>query len=463
MGCASFVPSKRLQGVSSSAILALADLPATEQQVLSDDRVTGRKDLRPNLDQDSSEMQSAKPLQPRRRYWRLTPTQCACRAAAETPIAGLIELEKQIVAGRESRTGPDQSQVLQQTLLSLRATDLRNQTAGQALELYYKLVEVEAGRDAVRNSIRLVDTAMKDLAELQGRGLSIDVNQFDLKQQRLELIEQQHELALKSDEINRQLKLLMDATGIGPPIWPDGKLRVVFEPLDADSALAIGVETRADLTMLRLLAATLDTNALATARSALRQRESSLGNHSPALRDMLQVLQSKRGEREIRLRQRQLAALLSTHYKTVAGEIRGRVAQVEARQGQIRLSKHKLDQRRRRLSELRRQQQAGGATAFDVFHERLEIIRVEGELMKHVVAWKIAQGKLKQAQGLLAEQCGYGRASLATETVITTDCISCAADNRVPKSTNTSRRRRSLAIVRARVAQPQFISSSVLR
>lgn len=442
MGCASFVPSHRTQRGTPQAILALADLPATESESLSRTQVTGRNNLEPEVDDELSEGEAEEPLSTARNYWRLTPDECACRAAQKTPIAGLIELEKQIVAGRKSHTGADQSQLLQQTLLSLRATDLRNQAAGQALELYYKLVEVESGRDAAARSIRLVDAAIKDLTELQRRGLTIDVDEFDLKQQRLELVERQQELARKSDEINRQLKLLLDAAGIGPPIWPGLKLRVVFGPLDAEAAVTTGVETRADLTMLRLLAATVDAKALATARSALRQRESSLGNQSATLRDMLQILQSKRGERELRIRQRQLAALLETHYKTVSAEIRGSAAQVLARREQIRLSKRKLDQRRRRLSDLKKQQRVGGATIFDIFRERMEIIRVESELMKHVVAWKIAQSNLKQAQGLLAEECGFGRASVQVEPAGAIGCISCVADTRGLSPTGRSRRRR---------------------
>jgi hypothetical protein len=462
LGCASFVPSHRDQGTASYDILELADLPATEHELLPEEKVTERKGISPKVPADPSE-QADEPLAPQSRYWRLPPEECACRAAANAPIADLIEMEKELVASRESRKGPDQAQILQQTLLSLRATDIRNQVAGQALELYYKLVEVEAGRDAIRKSIQLVEKAMKDLAELRDRGLSIEVDSFDLKQQRLELIERQHELVLKSKEINRQLKLLLNALGIDPPIWPDLKVSVVFEHLDADSAVALGAETRADLTMLRLLSGAVDSSALSTARSALRQREGSLGNQSPTIRDMLQILSSKRGQRESRIRQRQLATLLSTQYKTVATEIRGGVAEVGARQGQIRVSKLKLDQRRQRLAELQQQQQAGGATAFDIFQERLEIVRVESELMKHVVAWKIAQVKLKKAQGILAEECGYGRDSLVTSPPVVMDCFDCTTDNRVTKPSRVVRRARTRPTSRNNVIQPQHITSSVLR
>lgn len=425
-GCARFVPSHR-GDVDNYNLLLLADLPPNGRQILAGESVTGRG--RFARDVVVSEDMPATPLSPARRYWRLSPSQCACRAARNAAVADLVDMEWELVAAsdRASRATPDLAQMLQQTLLKLRATDRRNHAAGKALELYYRVVEVEAGRDAVRKSIRLVEGVLNDLTQLQGRGLSVDTDEFNLNQRRLELIERQQELVLQSDEINRQLKLLLRATGIVPPIWPDLKLKVNFEPIDADLAVATGVETRADLLILRLLAGTTDSAALATARSALQQREGSLGTQSPGIRDLIRVLGRQRGQREMNVRRRQLSRLLEAQHAAAVTEIRGASAEILARERQIRLSKAKLDKRRERLVELEQRRQAGGITAFDVFEERLEIIRVESELMKHVIGWKIAQVKWKRAQGLLAEECGYGRGLHAAETVIEPPAASCAS------------------------------------
>jgi outer membrane protein TolC len=60
-----------------------------------------------------------------------------------------------------------------------------------------------------------------------------------------------------------------------------------------------------------------------------------------------------------------------------------------------------------RVAGLRERRQTDGVTAFDLSAAELELLRCESDAVHRVIAWKIAQAKLKQAQGLLAAECGY--------------------------------------------------------
>jgi len=49
---------------------------------------------------------------------------------------------------------------------------------------------------------------------------------------------------------------------------------------------------------------------------------------------------------------------------------------------------------------------ADGVTPFDVSKARLELLQAEGEVVRKVIAWKIAQVELLESQCLLGDDCG---------------------------------------------------------
>ena len=57
------------------------------------------------------------------------------------------------------------------------------------------------------------------------------------------------------------------------------------------------------------------------------------------------------------------------------------------------------------------QQQLTSGAPLGVRKARLDLLAVEQDLLHDVIAWKLAVVKLKEAQGLLAVECGYGTGS----------------------------------------------------
>jgi hypothetical protein len=72
------------------------------------------------------------------------------------------------------------------------------------------------------------------------------------------------------------------------------------------------------------------------------------------------------------------------------------------------VAKERFEVWQQRKKDLTEKRQTGGATAFDLSTVQLELLRAESDMVHRVIAWRIAQAKLKQAQGMLAAECGYG-------------------------------------------------------
>ena len=106
------------------------------------------------------------------------------------------------------------------------------------------------------------------------------------------------------------------------------------------------------------------------------------------------------------MRRRQLCRLLAGQQRSAAEEIRQAAYAADVRLRQIAIVKEKLDLCEERLEDLRKRRGTGGATAFDISAAKLEVIEAESSLTHQVIAWKIAHVKLKEAQGLLALECG---------------------------------------------------------
>ncbi len=293
----------------------------------------------------------------------------------------------------------------------MRSADERNRAAGKALELFYQLAEAEAGRDALKRSLDHAEQSIANLRELKDRGLAVGVDDSELETQKSDLLTRQTELELSIEKLNGGLYLLLGNERSGqPPIWPEADLTVTAEPIDEDEAVAVGLGTRADLAMLRYLLATLDEDTLPTVRSSLRQQEFSLGNPPAPMRGLLRIFKRDDSSSELEIRRYQLMRLMADQERTASEEIRSAVATVNTRVRQVAVANQSLETRRQRLKDVRAKQRIGRATALNVSKAQADVIEAEYTLVQKAGAWRVAQTKLHEAQGLLAVDCGYGPA-----------------------------------------------------
>ena len=150
--------------------------------------------------------------------------------------------------------------------------EVRNRRAGDALEAYYRLAEAEGRADLLREALTELKAVIDRASDLQKRGvLGPEAAEAALGQWAKSRGDQV-ELDVLIDQLNGQLKAMDGlACDVEPDyrIWPTDPLLVMGEDPDPGRCVAEGLVRRADLNLLRALAAELDARTLPVANQAL--------------------------------------------------------------------------------------------------------------------------------------------------------------------------------------------------
>ena len=110
---------------------------------------------------------------------------------------------------------------------------------------------------------------------------------------------------------------------------------------------------------------------------------------------------------ELEIRRAQLMELLETREQQVASEIRLAVREIETRLRQSAIAAEARASWQQRLTDLKALREVGSATPLEIQQAQLELTAAESALLKQAIAVRLAEVKLKEAQGLLAAECGY--------------------------------------------------------
>jgi hypothetical protein len=342
---------------------------------------------------------------PLAQYRVLRAEEVQCLAAANAPLGKLYASESEAVLANPGRCRKQQAAHTLSKLMTLRAIDERNKAAGSALELFYSLAETEASRDLLDRSIEEVDRAAAYLDQLKQSGLKIPMDRTALERQKLDWIDRRIQLYSALRKMQGQLQQLCgfeaDET---TAIWPQADLTVAVLPSDLQAAIAVGLANRADLGALRMLRGSLDSDTLPAARTGMQAMSPGLGA-SVITRRLLG--DSSGGDGELQTRQSQLMQAQAEAEQNISREISEAVWNVETRLREIAVAKERWEVWQKRVAGLQERRQTDNVTAFDLSAAQLELLHAESDTVHRVIAWKIAQAKLKQAQGLLAAECGY--------------------------------------------------------
>ena len=330
-------------------------------------------------------------------------------AAANSKLANLTELERQGVAqaaGKIKKAA--RLAALQQQLLCLRAIHERNESASQAMQAFYKLAEVRGNGPAAESSLAQLTHMQNDLRKVKEQGLKVTADRTALTRKQLDVQDQQQQLDLGDAQLSEQLRGLIGLNPGEPTrLVPQANLKLTVETIDADIAASIGLQTRADLAALRLLLSELDVQTLPVARSGLSQTDPALGVPAPPLGMLHKFFKGNTAACELEIRCAQLTELLETREQQVASEIRLAVREIETRLKQSAIAAETLASWQQRHSDLKALREVGSATPLEIQQAQLELTAAESVLLKQVIAVRLAQVKLKEAQGLLAAESGY--------------------------------------------------------
>ena len=335
-------------------------------------------------------------------YRPLDAAHCASLAAWNSLLGNLLGHENCLVRSRAASDHGAKAAAWQlvSQMLCFRESEERNKSAGTAMECFYLLAEAHLTHPLLEQSRGELDITIANWEQLRGRGLHLPSDDTSLRTERANLIERQVQLVAMLEQLDGQLcRLLGFETVACSPLLPQADLTATVEPIDVEVAVQAGLANRPDLNLLRLVSCNLDWHTLPIIRATLQRVDGMLGSaEKGCLAQMLPLCEG--GEEEICVRQQQLGLLVEDQTRAIAVEIRQAARQVETRIRQVALAKERLELRRTHLQSLREKQAAYDVTAFDISTAQLEVYRSEIDILHAVVAWRVAQVKLCQSQGL---------------------------------------------------------------
>ena len=338
---------------------------------------------------------------------------CQCLAAAASFLGNSRDAESRRLAQSDTLLySKRKAEALQQNVLAFRALEERNKSAAQALERFFLLAEAESNRDLLDRSLRETETAIDNLRQLKAQGLQIAADEGVLRRQQNDLRDRLAQLHLSIDRLNGELRYLLgfDVNDL-TPIWPLDDLKVDATPVDVEAAVAHGLATRPDVGVVALMHQMLDEDTLPVVTAVLSLTTGATSTLSASRSRGRKAVRSG----ELQHRSRQTYELLAERHRLAVGEIRLAARMIETHLQQITLARANLESWKQRLDQVNQQRKVDAATPFDVSTARLSLIEAESDLIHQVVAWKIAWVKFREAQGVLAYECGWPMPSWCCE------------------------------------------------
>lgn len=340
------------------------------------------------------------------RHCALTETEAQCLAARNSKTGGLLAKEAEAVESQK-QCFHDGSE-LASDLLLLQSTHERNKDAGTALEILLRLVEAESGAQNLVLRLHEVEAMQADVEQLQKRGVASPVSKGEIEIQHLEVLHRQTEVQGTIFRLNYQLA---DAMGVqlppGSRYWPEADLMVDPNLPAPEEAVYVGLGNRADLAALRRASRAEGREAVAAAKLLLQPL--GVGGATSSSSHCLKLLHLCSQRSEADAREDQLDMARRQQELTVENEVRQAVDLISTRLSQIAITRDRRATIQTRVEANQRQQQLVAAP-LSARTLRLDGLAAEQDLMHDVIEWKIAVVKLRQAQGLLAVECGWDAA-----------------------------------------------------
>jgi len=364
---------------------------------------------------------------PTETYQLLDAATCQCNAATNASVANMVELERhwaRIVIECDSKN-VRANLCLDRDLLSLHAYDLRNTAAASALKAYYRLAALEAqkhylylGREESRRTLSRIDRIVAE-----GLRLPDEIERSAVAKKLSQLEDQALQLDFLRIQLNGQLQTL-----VGCPLdetsfyWPQVDWEPDLTSLDIEFEVATGLANRTDLRGLSLVLCKFRKATLPVARGVLRFADSTVGTVEPQ-DGWIHVARCFRcNELEVPVRCRQLALFYSHSKEGATAEIKSAAYKIGLLQQRILIAHQVVRQFEDRLSDLTKTRDVKESSIFEISQIRGQLYEAQADLIGQAASLKVARVELKEAQDLLAVECGFCP-NLCCEGCCDGDCV----------------------------------------
>ncbi len=349
--------------------------------------------------------------------------QIACAAARHASIANTLEKERTVLQNQQCKDQQRRKKhrrceapcasALRQKIMRLQAIDERNKAADQSLRLFYAIAQIDNQMPLIDISLAQLEKNRDRIKALRESGADVPLDATAIDRERNRLLAKQAELRLQRTQASEQLQVL-----VGPclchsqHIIPKVDLMVVENGVYPDQEVQDGLNTRADLALLRTICRCLSDETISVVNKSLSLTQSLLGSSAcpPSLCKVGLLLKCNKDEvdcAEINARRQQIQQLLCDLEQQVTSEIRAAAVEVNTRAQMAALAADNVSSWSKRIEDLRELAEIDEATAFDITAAETEKTLAQSKMLESVFNWRLARVKLRAAKGSLATECGY--------------------------------------------------------
>lgn len=386
---------RHFQRSSNAPKAVVPDLPVVARSLIEPD-VSG-------LPRETGGKPPARPGE----YRKLTAYECRYLAVKSTPFADDLDAHPENRSPNFPRLHPRQPSAAEaevgRRVRGYLADDLRNKSAGDALEQYYQLAQSEGQFDLLAKSLGELRARLADAEEAERRGLADRAGVDALRVQVLDLEAKIAQLEAGIGALNAAIRARLGLNPADPlPLWPDDPLRVRPEDVDMQEAVRTGLFYRPDLNLLRTLLSDDGRAADDLAQALLKQVSPLLA--SLQSNPIIGVLLPSNGRTNREATRRQVQSMLTSKERQAEAEIRAAALTLR---GHRLASVAKAAEVRRlaaKVEEIEKRAAAGQPVTADLTKAKLDLWKAQGELLRAAIDWHLADVKLRQAMGLLVRE-----------------------------------------------------------
>jgi hypothetical protein len=306
---------------------------------------------------------------------------------------------------------------LSRLLKAYAADEARNQSAGLALEAYYRLAESRLQLRLLAQARDVAEGVVAKAEEFRAKGLAVPEEITRLQRQASETAADQHKVELARARFTEQVRQFAGRELKACRLATVEVFHVVDKPIDEGEAVGLALKLRPELNLLRAALDNLDASTLPLIRKLLGTTNPLLGDRVRRCVPFLDCLPRAipcLAQGQIEKAREELTALLSERERQVVSEVRVALRKVEATAKLAKLAQDRETLTARRLAEVEERAGRGLATDGELPLARRDGIKGRGDVLREVIEWEVACVELRRAQGLLVREvrgecdCGAG-------------------------------------------------------
>jgi outer membrane protein TolC len=359
------------------------------------------------IEPDTSEIPTEAGTTPQRPrdYRRLTVAECTRFAIANAPLANDLDQHPENELPSHAKLTKKATEFAEASRLirGHTADELRNRAAADALEDYFKLAEAEGQFDLLAAASTELRTQLDAALAAEKAGFRDRADIPTLRRKLLDLEAKLAQLQAAIGGLNASLRARLGLPANDSlPLWPAHAFKVKADDVDAEQAVATGLHYRPDLNVLRSLANGNAGDATNAVLAGLNPLLAKLKSDHPLA--VLFAVFTREPERQQAAANARVASVLVARQRQAEAEIRAAVLLLRGHRSAVAARMLDVQQVESRIAELETKAKAGVNVTAELATAKLEFLTAKGELLSSVMAWHIAEMKLRQAMGLLVRE-----------------------------------------------------------